>query len=415
MNAICLVIDRLHAGFLGAYGNAWVQTPQLDRLAAESFVFDHALADSPRLEAWCRSCWHGWHAIRRNPPPEDRPTLLDLLDSAGVSAALVTDEPAVARHPLATGFDELVEIDPPEHREPAHRVEQTHVARCFAQTIDWLQEAREARGPLLLWCHLTGLGGPWDAPREFRRAYVEEGDPPPRNTAEVPRMRLAEDYDPDELLWVTQAYAGQVSLLDTCVGALLEFLDESPMGAETLLVLLSARGFPLGEHLRVGSCDEALYGELVQVPWMMRFPDGLGAAARSQALVEPGDLWATLLAWWQIAGRPDAPTAQSLLPVVREEVATLRDRLLVVADGLEQAIRTPAWYLRESGGAEEDTAGVELFAKPDDRWEVNDVSDRCHEVVDGLREVFVQSERFLQTGQMSDLPPLEEILASWAE
>ena len=412
MNAICLVIDRLHAGFLGAYGNAWVQTPQLDRLAAESFVFDQALVDSPRLESLYRSCWQGWHAIRAHQPPEGRPTLLHLLGSAGVSGTLLTDEPAVARHPAATGFDELVEIDAPDHEEPAKRIDQTHLARCFAQAIDWLQRARE---PFLLWCHLTGLGGPWDAPREFRRAYLEEGDPPPRKTADVPCLRLPEDYDPDELLSVTQAYAGQVSLLDTCVGALLEFLGESRAGAETLLVLLSARGFPLGEHLRVGPCDEPLYGELVQVPWMMRFPDGLGAAARSQALVEPADLWATLLGWWQIAGRPDAPTAQGLLPLVREEVASVRDRLLVVADGLEQAIRTPAWYLRESGGAEEDTAGVELFAKPDDRWEVNDVSDRCRDVVDGLREVFVQSERFLQTGQIGDLPPLEESLVRWVE
>ena len=113
--------------------------------------------------------------------------------------------------------------------------------------------------------------------------------------------------------------------------------------------------------------------------------------------------------------RKTRPTAQDLLPVVREEVASVRDRLLVVADGLEQAIRTPAWYLRESGGAEEDAAGVELFAKPDDRSEVNDVSDRCHDVVEGLREVFVQSERFLQTGQIGDLPPLEETLVRWVE
>ena len=27
MNAICLVVDRLHAGYLGAYGNAWIDTP----------------------------------------------------------------------------------------------------------------------------------------------------------------------------------------------------------------------------------------------------------------------------------------------------------------------------------------------------------------------------------------------------
>ena len=38
MNAICLVIDRLHCGYLGCYGNAWVGMPGIVRLAAESFV-----------------------------------------------------------------------------------------------------------------------------------------------------------------------------------------------------------------------------------------------------------------------------------------------------------------------------------------------------------------------------------------
>ena len=409
MNAICLVIDRLHAGCVGAYGNAWIQTPHLDALAAESFLFDQALIDSPALEGLYRSYWHGWHAVRRNRPPADRPTLLELLDGAGVSGTLLSDEPAVSRYPLAAGFDDLIEIEPSETLEPASSIERTHLARCFAQIVDWLQTPR---GPFLLWCHLSGLGGAWDAPREFRQAYVEEGDPPPSESVQVPSFRLGKDYDPDELLAVTQAYAGQVSALDGCVGALLESLRENHLHDDTLLVLLSARGFPLGGHLRVGSCEESLYSELVQVPWMMRFPGGLGATARSQALVEPSDLWATLLDWWQVPEAPQTPTARSLIPLVREEVDCVRDRALVVTDGLEQAIRTPAWYLRESGGAEEEAAGVELFAKPDDRWEVNDVSDRCREVVDRLREVFAESERMLQDDQPGDLPPLEDILVN---
>ena len=63
VNAICLVIDRLHRGFLGAYGNTWIETPAFDRLAAESFVFDQMLVDSPRLGPLYRSFWQGWHAL----------------------------------------------------------------------------------------------------------------------------------------------------------------------------------------------------------------------------------------------------------------------------------------------------------------------------------------------------------------
>ena len=95
----------------------------------------------------------------------------------------------------------------------------------------------------------------------------------PSDAAAVPSRVLDDDYDPDELLLMSQAYAGQVSLLDTCVGGLIEFLDAGPPGDETLLLLLSSRGFPLGEHRLVGSRGETLNGELVHVPLLIRFSD----------------------------------------------------------------------------------------------------------------------------------------------
>ena len=203
------------------------------------------------------------------------------------------------------------------------------------------------------------LGEIWDAPPEFRRRYWEEGDPPPSASADPPEVRLGKDPDPDEILVAAQAYAGQVSLFDACLGGLLEFLRDSPAGEETLLAITSARGFPLGEHGRIGPCDEALYGELVHVPLLLRFPNGAGAAHRIQALVEPSDLWATLLNWWGLGQQAQSPSALSLMPLIDEQSPWPRDRLCIVGDGSQQAIRTPAWYLR--AGSE-----MELFAKPDD-------------------------------------------------
>ncbi len=403
MNAICLVLDRLHAGYVGAYGNAWIETPALDRLASRSLVFDRALVDSPQLERLYRSYWQGWHALC--PAAEaSRPSLAALLREAGVSTALMTDEPQVARHSLAVDFDELIEIDPPWQPQTAGDIEQTHFARCFVQMIEWLEEARE---PFLLWCHFGGLGTTWDAPLRFRQSYWEEGDPPPPDSADVPERMLPVDHDPDERLGISQSYAGQVTLLDTCLGAMLEFVEGQTANRETLLSLVSARGFPLGEHRRVGTCDEALYGELVTVPWMLRCPDAAGAALRSQALVEPGDLWATLLEGWGLRGATASPTAQSLMPIVRQEAEVLRDRL-GIASGAERAIRTPAWYLR--AGHE-----PELFAKPDDRWEVNDVASRCPEVVQGLQDTLRQYEQAVSAGAVLKLPPLDDLLRNGLE
>jgi arylsulfatase A-like enzyme len=404
MNAICLVIDGLHAGYLGCYGNAWVGTPGCDRLAAESFVLDGAYLDSPALDSLYRSYWLGEHAAASSGRIENLSSgLADRLSAAGVSTTLATDAADVARHPLAGGFGQCVEVPTERPDHAASELEDTQAARFFAAGLDAL---REARPPFLLWLHSQGMAGPWDAPRELRERYAADDDPPPPGFTRPPAMRLPADPDPDELLGIRQAYAAQVAVLDSCVDALAEELRESKWAADTLFILLSARGYALGVHGCVGSPPgqtEPLYGELTSIPWLLRFPDGLGAADRGGALVQPPDLFATLLDWF---GFPLAERADhnGLLPLVRGKTHTMRDRAAIVSPGVERALRTPAWYARFSS-----QEAAELYLKPDDRWEANDLSRRCPEVVEAMRKALDDC----QTGPTPDgspPAPLDEVL-----
>src|SRR6516225_5203419 len=94
-NVICLVIDRLHAGYLGAYGNTWIQTPAFDRLAARSLVFDRATIDSPDLAMQYRSLWLGLHALCPESRVAGRATAMERLNASGYRSVLLTDEPIV--------------------------------------------------------------------------------------------------------------------------------------------------------------------------------------------------------------------------------------------------------------------------------------------------------------------------------
>src|SRR6266446_1489933 len=49
MNILVVEASALHLGYLGCYGNDWVATPNLDRIAAEGIVFDWHIADQPEL------------------------------------------------------------------------------------------------------------------------------------------------------------------------------------------------------------------------------------------------------------------------------------------------------------------------------------------------------------------------------
>jgi arylsulfatase A-like enzyme len=257
----------------------------------------------------------------------------------------------------------------------AVEVEETQTARFFSAALDALQDARR---PFLLWLHSQGMAGPWDAPRELRERYVGEDDPPPPDFMRPPAIRLPANPDPDELLGIRQAYAAQVAVLDSCVEAFVGGLRESKAAGDTLFILLSARGYSLGVHGIVGAPpgeSEPLYGELTSIPWLLRFPDGLGAADRSAAIVQPPDLFGTLLDWFEHA----APA--SLLPLVRGNTQTVRDRAAIVGSAGERALRTPAWYARFA-----DAETAELYLKPDDRWEVNDLARRCPDVVEAMRK-----------------------------
>lgn len=413
MNLLVVAIDRLHAGFLGCYGNAWVVTPHFNRLAAEGFLLDQSFVDRPEITSLYESWWTGTHVLERQAGGQP-PQLANRLKQAGLLTTCVTDEQIVADYALACEFNEVIRVGSAageaEATAGAALAEETQVARVFASAAQFLETARE---PFCFWLHSRGMEAPWDAPYSFREQYADEDEAPPPSWIEPPRRFLAKNDDPDLMWSVCQAYAGQVTLLDECLGALRESLEEAELLDDTLLVVLGARGFPLGRNGRLGDVDGALFGELVQTPWLMRFPDGLGAAARCASLVQPCDLAATLL---DAAGLepPETGFGRSLMPLVRNELFAFRDRIALVGSASERGLRTPAWYLRvPSAGVESvEPPPAELYGKPDDRWEVNDVAGRCPDIVRSLEVAADDLIKGLASGDLSALPPLDDLLVN---
>jgi arylsulfatase A-like enzyme len=382
-SAIVLVIDRLGAAFLGPYGNTWLDTPQFNRLASRSLLSEFVLADAPDVGAAYRAWWTGRHALV---PASSMPALPEMAREAGLSTRLVTDEPAVADLAGAAAFDERIFV-PQEQARSAAEFEETAICRLMLAAVEQAQTQRE---PALTWIHSRGMAGPWDAPPPLRRQFADEDDPEPPAFVEPPERLLPAGFDPDEQLGIVQAYAGQVALVDLCLGLLLDAIDASPHAHETLVAFTSPRGYPLGEHRRIGGAD--LYGELLHVPQLVRYPASRGPE-RSQAVTQPGDLAPTLASWLELPGTGAATRAIPL------SLAKSSD---------QRAVRTPAWFLRES--REDDQPRRELFAKPDDRWEMNEVASRCGDIADQLAAAADAFEQAAASNALAELPPLAEIL-----
>ncbi len=401
MNGICLCVDRLHAGFIGAYGSTWVQTPALDELAADGVVFDQFHVDSLEIESLYRSCWFGQHALDRS---EEAPSLERclpaLVGESGTRTILASDDPRVVSLHGSETFHERFLLPEPLRIEPAQTMEKSHLARSFARII---QKVESLDRPFFLWCHLSTLGRVWDAPWEMRSQYAEADDPDPPNEAVVPSRALETDEDPDLLLGIAQSYGGQVSLLDLCIGALMDSLAEAGIEQDTATALVGLRGLALGEHRYVGPVDDRLDGELVHVPLMFRLPELDTASARCHELVQPPDLYPTWLSLLTQDSTLPRLASADLTPLMRDEGLSWRDRMGLGGLAGRRALRTPAWYLTTGPASQ-------LFAKPDDRWEANDVADRHADVAERLAETLDDYATQLPAGEIDSLDPLDDML-----
>lgn len=367
-NAVVLVIDQLGANLLGAYGSTLFETPNFNRLAAESLLFDQAISASPSLP----------HAYDQFWGSSDEKNWLGTIGEAGYSPVMLSDASELLTHPSSKYFDRILPFEKLNNEQPAHGMEQTELAHFFAQAA---QAVSSLENGSCLWLHSRGLSGAWDAPIELRNRLANSEDPVPPHWCQPPSGWFDPDNDdPDQLLSYQQVCAAQVTLIDDFLGVVLDLM-ETGLGESTLLCLLSTRGYPLGEHGIVGSDSahdfEKCHGESLHVPLMVRTPDrdGFGSfrSLRSGSLVQPALVTHLLQDWFS----GDEPMQQSLqdfafrLPEKTKEVTWTQS-------GKVNTLQTHAWKLITDGDR------TSLYVKPDDRWEINDVSRRCPGIVEAM-------------------------------
>lgn len=400
--AVCIVVDGLRASALGCYGNTSFPTPHLDELASRSVVADWLWADSVGIPNFYRNVWQGVHNARSVADVKELP---ELLHDAGVRQWLVSDDAWLAKHIVNQSMDEALLLESSAH-ESADSIEQTQLAMLFSETVlrlnEWLENCDDEESGLL-WLHSRGLTGPWDAPIELRNELLDELDPEAMELLASPE--LLEQNDPDVLHAYRVAYAAQVAVLDLCIAGFYEALGEFFSGSETLVMLVGARGFSLGEHGTIGWNSSALYSENLHLPWLLGTLYSEHPLQRHNGMSHPSDIYATLLDWFGV--EQQSSDALSHLPLLQDKLIASRQLAFSTGPDSEQAIRTPSWYLTKR-----DEQSNELYTKPDDHWEFNDVSSLCPEIVRGLEAEIEESLACASSGKALPTVPQDKALVS---
>ncbi len=365
MNFILIVSDTFRRDHLGCYGNSWIRTPNIDKLAKESIVFDRAYTGSfptvpHRAELFTGRfvfTYYDW-----SPLPRDEVVLAQVLGEAGYVTMMVADTPHILKdgYNFDRGFsgwtwirgqendryatdpiDVRLPCAPHKLRSPERTVRQYlrnvsqrrhesdyFVAQTLTRAADWL-ERNYRHEKFFLYVDTFDPHEPWDPPRWYVNLY----DPGYEGEEVIyPAYGPCDYLSKAELRHVRALYAGEVTLVDRWIGMLLQKVGDLGLLDSTAIVFTTDHGFYLGEHGLIGksiirdkfSQAVPLYEDMTRIPLIVRLPKAEGGGRRCDAFVQPADIMPTIL---ELANVKDPGTmhGRSLMPLLTGERESLRE------------------------------------------------------------------------------------------
>jgi len=323
MKAIVIQASGMHLGFLGCYGNDWIATPNLDRLAAEGIVFDQHFANT--LPGGVT-------------PPE---------------------------------WPNLVRIQAAELETFAH---------------DCAEPLRAlARRDGILWIDGPDFSPPWKLSSEILSSYLDDEE----NIEPWPDPPMGEAPEEFDVVRLQDTYAAAVTWFDAQLGVLMEEAKRLGIFDDTWWCITAANGLPLGEHGRIGIDRPWLHEEAIHLPMIWRLPTTAEACTRISVLTQCCDLLPSIAE--RFALTVPSGDCKSLWPLIRGEADTVREYAVASArmgDREEWMLRTAtAALFLPIAGPDDEPRKPQLFSKPDDRWEVNDVASQQPDVTETLEKM----------------------------
>jgi len=252
------------------------------------------------------------------------------------------------------------------------------VAQVMKASMRWLDTTLEQqRDKLFLWIDSFDPHEPWDPPQYYTDLY-DPGYTGRVFEAPTYGVRKTMGITDRELNQIRARYAGEVTMVDACVGRLLATLERLGIAGETLLIFTSDHGtqfdYP-GEGGLIqkahalgadGMCMPAgrpgnddplprmyfpMYPAVTRVPLLVRTP-GMQKGKRVKAIVQPWDMTATILDAFGMK-KPAELIGESLLPLIESNAKGHRAAAVCGTNALAQAM-TDRWiYTVWQNGANE--------------------------------------------------------------
>ena len=356
-NIVLFLTDQLRRDALGCYGNEICQTPNLDRLAEEGIRFDQAYTTSPVCSPARASLMSGLyphnHGVMLNTHiapawsrglSTDVPTFSRLLKEAGyvldyagkwhVHQDIGPEEYGFDRHEMGrAGHGKMVPgteltIEFPGGSFPVAGTcemppEENKTWKVTDCGIEMLRERAGGDKPFFLRIDATAPHFANIVPEPYASMYDPQAIPPWPNFDEsfegkpATHLRKHREWNLENKDWawwrqVVAKYYGDVSLIDTCVGRVLDEIRECGIEDNTIFLFSTDHGDATGSHKHFEKAG-TMYDEVFRIPLLMKVPGGVSRSVSQ--FVRLMDLMPTFVEWG--GGKlPAGLDARSLVPLV---------------------------------------------------------------------------------------------------
>ena len=379
-NLIFILADDHRYDFMGFTGKVpWLETPHLDRLAAEGAYAENTFVGtslcSPSRASILTGLYTHTHTVVDNgaPAPPDLTYFPQLLQRAGYKTGYfgkwhmgrASDDPR-------PGFDEWVSFkgqgtyyapDLNVNGERFQYSDTTYTTDLLTDhALNWMGEmARDQAAPFFAYISHKAvhaefaparrhLGRYDDAPVRYPPSYRTSAEQVAgkRTPTDVPLDREQYYGDRRQPDWqrmqreswhgVDYMYHGALDFetfyrrycetllgVDDNVGRILDFLDARQLAENTVVIYMGDNGFSFGEH---GLIDKRhFYEESAKVPFLARYPPEIAAGSRPEAMLMNVDVAPSFLDYAG-ADIPDYLQGRTFRPVLRGAVPDdWRDRV----------------------------------------------------------------------------------------
>jgi arylsulfatase A-like enzyme len=358
MRLVYVLFDSLNRHALGCYGGMGVATPNFDRLAARSAVFDNAYVGSLPCIPARRDLHTGRLSFLHRPwgplEPFDN-SFPELLRDRGVYSHLITDhyhyfedggagfhgrysswefirgqekdkwlgvaKPDVDRfrrnyHPLVFNGQTGPNSNLPYvlSRDVISAEHQFPLVQCFDAALEFLGRNKDADDWVL---HLECFDPhePFFAANRFRDGLSSGYQGPVLDWPPYGRMDLS-GPEGDEL---RANYGALLRMCDEYLGRLLDYFDHNDLWSDTALIVTTDHGLLLGEHEYWGKNRPPFFNEVTHIPLFVHDPRQPSADGRRRsALAQTTDLMPTILDLFA-APIPAEVRGHSLLPALADD------------------------------------------------------------------------------------------------